>query len=154
MAAGRPAILMNKQQLRFVQRIQSGDAGAARELFLRYQKPIFWKISRAIHSDTANLEDVAGEVYLALIEGLRKDIQAMEKALPPKYAYVHGVRDVETPEDLAVEYIYEDPAGEARLRVQRDALGRVVAETQNGRTIRYAYDAQHRCTARTAPAGW
>ena len=73
MAAGRPAILMNKQQLRFVQRIQSGDAGAARELFLRYQKPIFWKISRAIHSDTANLEDVAGEVYLALIEGLRKE---------------------------------------------------------------------------------
>ena len=27
------------------------------------------------------------------IEALRKDIEAMEKALPPKYAYVHGVRD-------------------------------------------------------------
>ncbi|WP_437990844.1 RHS repeat-associated core domain-containing protein [Sorangium sp. So ce145] len=65
----------------------------------------------------------------------------------------HGAVKVETPEDLAVEYIYEDPAGEARLRVQRDALGRVVAETQNGRTIRYAYDAQHRCTARILPTG-
>ena len=36
------------------------------------------------------------------IEGLRNDIEAMEKALPPKYAYVHGVRDVEKPVDLKV----------------------------------------------------
>jgi RNA polymerase sigma-70 factor (ECF subfamily) len=64
---------MNDQQLRLVQRIQSGDAGAARELFSRYQKPILWKISRAIQTDTANLNDVAGEVYLALIESLRKE---------------------------------------------------------------------------------
>src|SRR5262245_16010012 len=64
---------MNDQQLSLVQRIQSGDASAARQLFLRYQKPIFWKISRVIQSDAANLEDVAGEVYLALIEYLRKE---------------------------------------------------------------------------------
>ncbi|MEP7117870.1 MAG: PSD1 and planctomycete cytochrome C domain-containing protein [Acidobacteriota bacterium] len=38
----------------------------------------------------------------ALIEILRKDIETMEKALPPKYAYVHGVRDVEAPVDLQV----------------------------------------------------
>ena len=38
----------------------------------------------------------------ALVEGLRKDIEAMEKALPPKYAYVHGVRDMETATDLQV----------------------------------------------------
>ena len=37
-----------------------------------------------------------------LIEALRKDIEAMEKALPPKYAYVHGVRDLETPADPQV----------------------------------------------------
>jgi len=48
------------------------------------------------------LEQRLGDDRRALIEGLRKDIEAMEKALPPKYAYVHGVRDVEKPEDLKV----------------------------------------------------
>ena len=48
------------------------------------------------------LEQRLGADRRALIEGLRKDIEAMEKTLPPKYAYVHGVRDVETPEDLKV----------------------------------------------------
>jgi mono/diheme cytochrome c family protein len=48
------------------------------------------------------LEQRLGADRRALIEGLRKDIEAMEKALPPKYAYVHGVRDIETPEDLKV----------------------------------------------------
>ncbi|MDH4064817.1 MAG: PSD1 and planctomycete cytochrome C domain-containing protein, partial [Acidobacteriota bacterium] len=48
------------------------------------------------------LEQRLGEQRRALIEGLRKDIEAMEKSLPPKYAYVHGVGDVEAPEDLRV----------------------------------------------------
>jgi hypothetical protein len=48
------------------------------------------------------LEQRLGADRRALIEGLRKDIEAMEKAMPPKYAYVHGVRDIETPEDLKV----------------------------------------------------
>ena len=48
------------------------------------------------------LEQRLGDDRRALIEGLRKDIEAMEKALPPKYAYVHGVRDVEKPADLQV----------------------------------------------------
>jgi len=48
------------------------------------------------------LEQRLGADRRALIEGLRKDIESIEKALPPKYAYVHGVRDVETPEDLKV----------------------------------------------------
>src|SRR5262245_50293619 len=70
MAVDRPPMPMNDQQLNLVQGIQSG---AAQELFLRFQKPIFWKISRAIQSDAANLEDVAGEVYLALLECMRKE---------------------------------------------------------------------------------
>ena len=48
------------------------------------------------------LEQRLGGDRRALIEGLRKDIEAMEKALPPKYAYVHGVRDIEKPVDLQV----------------------------------------------------
>ena len=48
------------------------------------------------------LEQRLGGDRRALIEGLRKDVEAMEKALPAKYAYVHGVRDVEKPVDLKV----------------------------------------------------
>ncbi len=38
----------------------------------------------------------------ALIDTLRKDIETTAKGLPPKFAYVHGVRDVEAPVDLQV----------------------------------------------------
>ena len=48
------------------------------------------------------LEQRLGDDRRALIEGLRKDIETMEKAMPPKYAYVHGVQDIEKPVDLAV----------------------------------------------------
>ncbi len=48
------------------------------------------------------LEQRLGDDRRALIEALRKDIEAMAKALPPKYAYVHGVRDLEKPTDLQV----------------------------------------------------
>ena len=36
------------------------------------------------------------------IDGLRTDIAALRKAQPPKYAFVHGVADVETPINLKV----------------------------------------------------
>jgi len=36
----------------------------------------------------------------ALIENLRADIAAMRKTLPERYAYIHGVKDVEKPVDL------------------------------------------------------
>ncbi len=48
------------------------------------------------------LEQRLGGDRRALIEGLRKDVEAMEKALPEKFAYVHGVKDVEKPVDLKV----------------------------------------------------
>jgi mono/diheme cytochrome c family protein len=48
------------------------------------------------------LEQRLGDDRRATIDALRKDIEAMRKALPPKYAYVHGVQDVEKPADLQV----------------------------------------------------
>ena len=36
------------------------------------------------------------------IEGLRADIEALKKAMPPQYAYVHGVRDAEKAVNLKV----------------------------------------------------
>ena len=58
---------------------QAGEAGAA-----------------ALHAAGASSSGSVRD-RRALIEGLRKDIEAMEKALPPKFTYVHGVRDVEKP---------------------------------------------------------
>ena len=48
------------------------------------------------------LEQRLGADRRTLIENLRKDIESAAKALEPKYAYVHGVRDVEKPVDLQV----------------------------------------------------
>lgn len=48
------------------------------------------------------LEQRLGGDRRALIEGLRKDVEAMEKAMPEKFAYVHGVKDADTPVDLKV----------------------------------------------------
>ncbi len=48
------------------------------------------------------LEQRLGADRRTLIENLRKDIESAAKALEPKYAYVHGVRDLEKPVDLQV----------------------------------------------------
>ena len=50
------------------------------------------------------LERQLGPDRRALIEGLRSDIESMKKALPEKFAYVHGVRDLpgRPPENLKV----------------------------------------------------
>ncbi|WP_234315682.1 DUF6531 domain-containing protein [Streptomyces albus] len=41
----------------------------------------------------------------------------------------------------------------AEVTLERDALGRVLAETVNGRTVSYTYDAAGRRTSRTTPSG-
>jgi hypothetical protein len=48
------------------------------------------------------LERQLGPDRRALIENLRSDIAAMRKTLPEKYAYIHGVKDVERPVDLNI----------------------------------------------------
>jgi hypothetical protein len=48
------------------------------------------------------LERQLGPDRRSLIDSLRADIKAMRDALPEKYAYIHGVRDVEKPVDLKV----------------------------------------------------
>ena len=48
------------------------------------------------------LERQLGPDRRALIQGLRDDIAAMEKALPEPYPYVHGVHDMPTPANLKV----------------------------------------------------
>jgi hypothetical protein len=48
------------------------------------------------------LERQLGPDRRALIQSLRDDIAAMEKAMPEPYAYVHGVHDIEKAENLKV----------------------------------------------------
>jgi cytochrome c553 len=48
------------------------------------------------------LEQRLGADRRMLIESLRKDIEAAQKKLENRYAYVHGVQDVEKPVDLQV----------------------------------------------------
>ena len=63
---------MNDQQRQLVSRIQAGDAAAKKELFESYKTAIFWKICRTIKADAFCLEEVASEVYLALLQELSK----------------------------------------------------------------------------------
>lgn len=49
-----------------------------------------------------SLEQRLGQDRRAAIEALRKDIEAAEKALPPKFTYVHGVRDLAETSEIKV----------------------------------------------------
>ena len=49
-----------------------------------------------------SLEQRLGADRRATIDVLRKDIEAAEKALPPKYSYVHGVRDLPEVSEIKV----------------------------------------------------
>ncbi|MFI0817157.1 DUF6531 domain-containing protein [Streptomyces sp. NPDC021098] len=53
----------------------------------------------------------------------------------------------------AAGHLLEATNADAELSIERDALGRVLSETVNGRTTTYAYDAVGRRTDRTTPGG-
>jgi len=65
--------MKHPDQLKLVKRIQAGDPLAENELFKQYKALILWKISRTIKSDPENLKDLACEVYITILEGLRKE---------------------------------------------------------------------------------
>ncbi|MEO7331233.1 MAG: RHS repeat-associated core domain-containing protein, partial [Minicystis sp.] len=65
----------------------------------------------------------------------------------------HGNLKILRPSPRIIEYHFADPAGPSLLVLENDEHGRVIAETQNGRTIRYEYDTRNRLTARLLPTG-
>jgi RHS repeat-associated protein len=65
----------------------------------------------------------------------------------------HGTVKIEPRERGIVEYLFDDPAGRSSVVFEHDDHGRVVAETQNGRTIRYEYDTRNRLVSRILPTG-
>ncbi len=82
--------MRDERQLRLVQRIQSGEAAAENELFHCYKDPILWKICRHVKTDSENIKDLIGEIYLAILEGLRKQSFQPEK-WETLEAYIWGV---------------------------------------------------------------
>ncbi|MCI0690488.1 sigma-70 family RNA polymerase sigma factor [candidate division KSB1 bacterium] len=82
--------MKDEYQLRLVQRIQAGDATADQELFCRFKDPILWKICRHVKTDSENIKDLAGEIYVAILEGLRKQSFQPEK-WETLEAYIWGV---------------------------------------------------------------
>jgi len=82
--------MKDEPQRRLVQRLQSGDASAEEELFQKYKDPILWKVHRSIETDAENIKDVASEVYLAIIQGLRNKSFQPEK-WESLEAYIWGV---------------------------------------------------------------
>jgi RNA polymerase sigma-70 factor (ECF subfamily) len=64
--------MKDADQLRLVERIRTGDVIAEKELFLRYKNPIHWKVLRRIDTDVENIKDLVSEIFLAIIEGVRK----------------------------------------------------------------------------------
>jgi RNA polymerase sigma-70 factor (ECF subfamily) len=65
--------MISGEHLKLIERIQAGDSGAGTELFRRYMMPILWKIARCIQTSEENVKDVACEVYMGVLEGLRKE---------------------------------------------------------------------------------
>ncbi len=82
--------MRDERQLRLVQRIRGSDATAEQELFRRYKDPILWKICRHVKTDSENIKDLASEIYLAILEGLRKQSFQSEK-WETLEAYIWGV---------------------------------------------------------------
>jgi RHS repeat-associated protein len=66
----------------------------------------------------------------------------------------HGTIEIERSADGRTErYVLHDPAGDVVVEATYDDLGRLVAESQNGKTLRYEYDLHNRCIARHLPTG-
>jgi len=85
------------------------------------------------------LERQLGGDRRALVEALRADIKTMKDALPPKYSYVHGVRDLAEPANLKVHlrgnpYNLGDEVPRGYLSVlSPDDTGRTPFTTGSGR---------------------
>jgi len=82
--------MKDAEQLRLVERIQAGDAAAEQELFRRYRDAIHWKVCRSIDARVEDLKDVVSEIYLAILEGLRKK-EFQPERWESLEAYIWGV---------------------------------------------------------------
>jgi len=82
--------MKDADQLRLVERIQTGYTIAEKELFLRYKGPIHWKVLRRIDTNIENIKDLVSEIYLAIIDGVRKPSFQPER-WESLDAYVWGV---------------------------------------------------------------
>jgi RNA polymerase sigma-70 factor (ECF subfamily) len=80
----------DKNQISLVQRIQSGDSNAETELFEKYKDPIRWKVYRQITVDIEQQKDIASDIYLAILEGIRNTTFQPERWISLE-AFIWGV---------------------------------------------------------------
>jgi RNA polymerase sigma-70 factor (ECF subfamily) len=80
----------DKNQISLVQRIQSGDSDAETELFEKYKDPIRWKIYRQITVDIEQQKDIASDIYLAILQGIRNTSFQPERWISLE-AFIWGV---------------------------------------------------------------
>lgn len=134
---------MDNAQRQLVRRIQSGDSRAEHELFEKYRKAVLWKVTRSVESDNENIKDLVSEIWLALLESLRRETFDPNKRQSLD-AYVWGVTNnkihdwfkksklekkvfnpVSLTEDLAKyteEYLFEHKEIAQQLRTMLRAL--------------------------------
>ncbi len=130
---------MRDEQQRLVQRIQTGEAEAEQELFRQYAQPVLWKITRSLKTDAQNLKDIAAEVYLAILQGLRKESFAPEK-WDSLEAFIWGVtqnkiRDWFKAKKREHKYFHDDPPSEEIATASEEYL---LENEELGRLLRKA----------------
>lgn len=138
---------MRDEQQRLVQRIQAGEAEAERELFRQYAQPVLWKITRSLKTDAQNLQDIAAEVYLAVLQGVRKESFAPEK-WDSLEAFIHGVtqnkiRDWFKTQKRERKIFHDDPPSEEialateEYLLENEELGRHLCKALRALTPKY-----------------
>jgi len=65
--------MKDRQQIHLVERIQAGDSSAENEFFTKYKDAIQWKVKRHIKTGDESIKDVVSDIYMAILEGLRKE---------------------------------------------------------------------------------
>lgn len=65
--------MKDELQIHLVERIQASDSSAEDELFIQYKDPIHWKVYRHIKTGEESIKDVVSDIYMAILEGLRKE---------------------------------------------------------------------------------
>ena len=58
-------------QLQLIARIARGEQAAKSELFHKYREPIVWKVSKSIQDNPEAVQDIVGEIWLALLQKLQ-----------------------------------------------------------------------------------
>ncbi len=114
--------MITNDELLLIERIKAGDTSAESTLFLKYHELIFWKIKKRIKAEEEFQRDVASDIIIAILEGIRnKNFQPQK--WPNLDAYVWGVTNNKITDAL------KDVIRERKIFVEQLPYEAMVAET-------------------------